>query len=279
MKDFFSRRWLIILLAAILLCLVMSIFAALGGGRVSPISNFINILTTPIQKVISGVSGGVKSVHDHWFEYDELVGENEKLRQELFQTQQKLRDAQKAEQENIQFRAALGMKERGRDFVFESAEIIAKSTENWTTTFTIDKGTLSGIALDNCVITDAGMVGFISEVGTTWATVTAVTDTTMEASAIVSRTREVASAEGDFDLMKKGLLKLSYLERDSKVIKGDTVEISGMGGLFPKGIILGTVEEIKNETHGISKYAIIRPAVDLSKVNHVLVIKSFTITE
>lgn len=279
MKDFFSRRWLIILLAAILLCLVMSIFAALGGGRVSPISNFINILTTPIQKVISGVSGGVKSVHDHWFEYDELVGENEKLRQELFQTQQKLRDAQKAEQENIQFRAALGMKERGRDFVFESAEIIAKSTENWTTTFTIDKGTLSGIALDNCVITDAGMVGFVSEVGTTWATVTAVTDTTMEASAIVSRTREVASAEGDFDLMKKGLLKLSYLERDSKVIKGDTVEISGMGGLFPKGIILGTVEEIKNETHGISKYAIIRPAVDLSKVNHVLVIKSFTITE
>ena len=225
------------------------------------------------------MSGGFKSVHDHWFEYDEVVAENDKLKQELYDTQQKLRDAQKAKQENIQFRAALGMKERGRDFVFESAEIIGKSTENWTTTFTIDKGTLSGVALDNCVITDAGMVGFVSEVGTTWATVTAITDTTMEASAIVSRTREVASAEGDFDLMKQGLLKLSYLERDSKVIKGDTVEISGMGGLFPKGIILGTVEEVKNETHGISKYAIIRPAVDLNEVSQVLVIKSFTITE
>ncbi len=279
MRDFLSRRWIVILLAAILLCLVMSIFATLGGGRVSPISNFINILTTPIQKVISGVSGGIQSVHDHWFEYDTLVEENENLKKELYTTQQKLRDAQKAEQENIQFRAALGMKERSRDFVFESAEIIAKSTENWTSTFTIDKGTLSGIALDNCVITDAGMVGFVSEVGTTWATVTAITDTTMEASAIVSRTREVASAEGDFELMKQGLLKLSYLERDSKIIKGDTIEISGMGGLFPKGIILGTVEEVKNETHGISKYAIIRPAVDLSKVNQVLVIKSFTITE
>lgn len=279
MRDFFSRRWLIILLTAILLCLVMSIFATLGGGRVSPVSNLINILTSPIEKVISGVSGGFKSVHDHWFEYDEVVAENDKLKQELYDTQQKLRDAQKAEQENIQFRAALGMKERGRDFVFESAEIIGKSTENWTTTFTIDKGTLSGVALDNCVITNAGMVGFVSEVGTTWATVTAITDTTMEASAIVSRTREVASAEGDFELMKQGLLKLSYLERDSKVIKGDTVEISGMGGLFPKGIILGTVEEVKNETHGISKYAIIRPAVDLNEVSQVLVIKSFTITE
>jgi len=246
---------------------------------VSPVSNFINILTTPIQKAVSGISGGFSSIHDHWFNYDEVVAENEELQKELTETRQKLRDAEKAEKENLQLRAALGMKERGREFVFESAEIIARSTENWTTTFTIDKGTLSGVALDNCVVTDQGMVGFVSEVGTTWATVTAVTDTTMEASAIVSRTREVASAEGDFELMKQGCLKLSYLERDTKVIKGDTIEISGLGGLFPKGIILGTVEEVKNETHGISKYAIVRPAVDLTRVNHVLVIKAFTITE
>ena len=279
MKDFFSGRWLTILLASILLCLIMSIFAAVGGGNVSPVSNFVNILTTPIQKAVTGIGGGFRSLHDHWLEYDNMLEENEQLRNELNETKQKLRDAEKAEKENLQLRTALGMKERSRNYDFESAEIIARSTENWTTTFTIDKGSLAGIAPDNCVITDAGMVGFVSEVGTTWATVTAVTDTTMEASAIVSRTREVASAEGDFELMKEGFIKLSYLERDTQVIKGDTVEISGLGGLFPKGIILGTVEDVKSETHGISKYAIVRPAVDLSRVNHVLIIKSFTISE
>ena len=279
MKDFFSRRWLTILLVALLICLVMSIFGALSGGRISPLTNIVNILTTPIQKVVDSIGESVSSVYDHWTGYDKLLAENAELKNKLSETQRSLRDAEKADKENVQLRAALGMLGRGREFTFESAEIIAKSTENWTVSFTIDKGSLSGIAVDNCVITDAGMVGFISEVGTTWATVTAVTDTTMEASAIISRTREVASAEGDFELMKQGFLKLSYLERDTKVIKGDTVEISGLGGLFPKGIILGTVEEVKGETHGISKYAVVRPAVDLSHVNHVLVIKSFSITE
>ena len=279
MRDFFSGKWPVILLSAILLCLVMSIFAALGGGHVSPISNFINILTTPIEKAVSGISNGIDSVGEHWFNYDRVVEENENLRRELSETKQKLRDAEVAEKENLQLRTALGMKERNRDFVFESAEIIGRSTENWTSTVTIDKGSLSGIAVNNCVITDAGMVGYVSEVGTTWATVTTVIDTGMEASAIVSRTREVASAEGDFELMQNGCLKLSYLESDTLAIKGDAVEISGLGGLFPKGIVLGIIEEIKNETHGISKYAVVRPAADLKKVSSVLVVKSFTITE
>lgn len=279
MRDFFSKRWLTVLLAAILLFLVMSIFGALSGGKVSPVSNLVSILTTPIQSAVTGIKNGVGNAYNHIFEYDKLKQENDELKKQLYQTQQQLRDAQKADKENTQLRAALGMKERGRDFTFESAEIIARSTENWTNTFTIDKGSLSGVEIDNCVVTDQGMVGFVSEVGTTWATVTAITDTSMEASAIVSRTREVASAEGDFELMKQGLLKISYLERDTQVIKGDTVEISGLGGLFPKGIILGTVEEVKAESHGISKYAVVRPAVDLSRVNHVLVIKAFTITE
>jgi rod shape-determining protein MreC len=79
--------------------------------------------------------------------------------------------------------------------------------------------------------------------------------------------------------MKHGLFKLTYLTKETQLLKGDTVETSGMGGLFPKGIVLGYVEEVKTESHGISKYAIVSPAVNLEKVNHVLVIKSFTITE
>ena len=279
LKEFFSRKWLIILLVAILLCLIMAIMAALSGGRVSPVSNAINVLVTPIQKAATGIGNAVSGWTDHFTDYDRLKAENEQLKQDYAESQQKVRDLEKAEKENEQLRAALDMKERSRDFEFVSAEVIAKSNENWATSFTIDQGSLAGIAVDNCVVTVDGMVGFVSEVGTNWAIVTALTDTSMEASAIVSRTREVASAEGDFELMKQGLLKLSYLERDTQVLKGDTVETSGMGGLFPKGIVLGTIEEVQTESHGISKYALVKPAVDLTKVNHVLVIKSFQVTE
>lgn len=279
MKDFLSRRWLVILLVAVLLSLIMGILSALSGGRISPISSFVNILTAPLQQGITSISNSIKSGSDYLFRFNELSEENKQLREENAELKRKIRDAENNLKENVQLRAALGMKERDKSFDVESAEVIARSGDNWSIAFTINKGSLAGIRPDNCVVTSEGMVGYISEVGPTWATVTAITDTTMEASAIVTRTRDIACAEGDFELMKHGYFKLTYLSREAQLLKYDTVETSGMGGLFPKGIVLGYVEDVKTEPHGISKYAVVSPAVNLEKVNHVLIIKSFTITE
>ena len=279
LKEFFSRRWLIVVLAAVLLCLVMAIFSALSGGRISPVSNLINMLATPLQKAASSVGTGVSDFYQKLTEYDERKKENESLREQLAESERARRDSENAARENEQLRGALEMKQRDQSLTFESAEVIARGNDNMTATFTLDKGSLSGIAVDQCVITVDGMVGYISEVGTNWSIVTTVIDTGMEASAIASRTRDVASAEGNFELMKQGKFKLSYLEKDAQLVRGDTVETSGFGGLFPKGIILGRVEEVKSESHGITKYAVLTPAVDLSHVNHVLVIKSFTAVE
>ena len=257
----------------------MAIFSSLSGGKISPISNIINILTTPIQRMVSGIASGIDEFTQKLSDYNELEAENEDLRAKLADIDKKLRSAENAAKENVQLRAALGMKERNETLVFESAEVIARGNDNVSATFTINKGSLSGIAVNNCVVTVDGMVGYISEVGTTWAIVTSIIDTNMQASAIVSRTRDVASAEGDFELMEQGKLKLSYLEKDTQLVRGDTVETSGFGDLFPKGIIIGRVEDVKTETHGITKYAILEPTVNLSKVNHVLVIKSFDVIE
>ena len=279
MNGFFSRQVVVIILIAVLLCLFLGILSAVSGGRVSPIGSLVNMLTSPIQKAISSSSEWFSGISARISENDRLAQENDELRKELALVKDALRSNENMGKENVQLRTALGMRERDSSFVFESAEIVAKSSDNWASSFTINKGSSSGIKPDNCVITEDGMVGYIGEVGLTWATVVSITDTTMEASAIASRTRDVASAEGDFELMKEGKLRLSYLPRDTQIIKGDVIETSGVGGLFPKGIVLGTVSEIKTDTHGISKYAEIDPAVDLNHVNHVLVIKSFSITE
>ncbi len=278
MNDFFSKKTVVIALIAVLIALVLAILSAVSGGRISPVGALINIISEPVQNAVSSVSDYFGEKADRALRYDELEKENESLRYELSVARQALRENSAIEKENEQLRAALAMRERDSSFVFESAEIVAKNGDNWTRTFTINKGSSSGIAADNCVITADGMVGFISELGATWATVTAITDTTMEASAIASRTRDVASAEGDFELMSEGLFRLSYLPKNTQLLAGDVIETSGVGGLFPKGIVLGSVVEVKNESHGISKYAIVRPAVDLDRVNHVLVIKSFEIT-
>lgn len=279
MNDFFSRRTVIVILVAVLVSLLLMILSVVSSGHISPITALANMVSEPIRGAVSSVSDYFGGWHDKFAHYDELVAENEELKRKLALSEEKVRESESAALENRELRTALGMKGKNASYEFESCEVVAKNSDNWSESFTINKGSASGIAVDNCVITAEGMVGFISEVGPTWATVTSVTDTTMEASAIASRTRDVASAEGDFDLMTEGFLRLSYLPRDTKVLKGDVIETSGVGGLFPKGIVIGTVEEVKTETHAISKYAIIKPAVDFNKVNHVLVIKSFTNAE
>lgn len=279
MKSFFSRSWLTILLLAVLLSLIMGICSALSAGRISPVSNLINILASPIQTGISYIGDGIENYFEKLSDYEKLEKENRELRTRLSTVEEKLRLSEKALLENEQLRAALDMKARDQSFEFESAEIIARGDNNLSTTFTLDKGTLSGVAVNNCVVTESGMVGYVSEVGINWCIVTTVIDTGMEAAAIVSRTREVASAEGDYELMQDGKFKLSYLEKDTAIVRGDTIETSGFGGLFPKGILIGRVEEIKSEAHGITKYAILSPVVDLSDVDSVLIIKSFSQTE
>ena len=279
MNDFFSRRTIIVILTAVLVSLLIMILSAVSSGHISPISAVANVITEPIRGAMSSVSDYFGDWKDKFTRYDEVLAENEELKRKLAISEDKVRKNEAAALENRTLKTALGMKEKNASYDFESCEVVAKNSDNWSSSFTINKGSASGIKVDNCVITAEGMVGFVSEVGPTWATVTSVTDTTMEASAIASRTRDVASAEGDFELMTEGFLRLSYLPRDTKVLKGDVIETSGVGGLFPKGIVIGTVEEVKTETHAISKYAVIKPAVDFDSVNHVIVIKSFTNAE
>jgi len=278
-RDVFEKKWVAILLASIFLCLVMVIWSALSPSHASPVTNLVNILMTPIQDGVSWVTNGAKSVVEHYTKYEELEAENQELRKELADTRGALRDADQAVLENEQLRAALGMKAKNRSYEMESAEIIARSNDTWSRSFTIDKGTLSGVQIDNCVVTVDGLVGYVSEVGTNWAMVTTIVDTSSQLSAIASRTREVATAEGSFELMGQNALKLTYLDKETKIVQGDMVETSGYGGIFPKGLVIGSVGEVKLETHGASKYAIVTPAVDLQKITRVLIIKSFEITE
>ena len=92
------------------------------------------------------------------------------------------------------------------------------------------------------------------------------------------KVNETAIAEGDYNLMTRGALRLSYLREDSKVVVGDTVETSGRGGVFPKGILIGTVESVQPEESGLSYYAVIKPFVSVDSVSSVSIITEYTDT-
>ena len=158
--------------------------------------------------------------------------------------------------------------------------ITSWDASNWVSSFTISKGSDNGIERGDCVITESGMmVGQIADLGPNWATVRSIIDVNMDAGVLVGDSSIAAMLVGDFALMQEGKCKLSYFTEDTTLFTGDTVVTSGRGGAFPAGISVGTVTELRSEAGGQSFYAVVQPAVDLSQLSQVFIIKDFEVIE
>ena len=130
----------------------------------------------------------------------------------------------------------------------------------------------------DCVVDATGnLVGIVSEVGYNWCTVLTVVDTSTSMGAQVFRTKDLGVAVGDFSLMGDGRLRMDYLPADCQLLGGDLVVTSGLGGYYPSGLVIGSVEEVQKDDSGASSYAVLVPEADLDSLTEVAVIKSFDI--
>lgn len=202
------------------------------------------------------------------------------LRKENAQLTEDLRQAKTDSEENQRLRDLNGLRQQRRDFTFEAAHVIERSTSNWSRTLTLNKGTSLGVEKGDCVVDQYGyLVGVITDAGLNWSTVTTILDTDSQLGALVFRTGEVTVAMGDLALMNQGKLKLSYLEGESSLINGDMIVTSGLGGYYPSGLVIGSVEEIKTDDNGLTRYATILPKTDITQLVEVFVITDFTIVD
>ena len=259
-------------------CVLLTL-SAYGNGNAMPLTQIVGVLTTPVKSAVNACCGFFSRTARYFKSVDDIYEENERLKEQLAEMEQAVREGELAVSENLQLRELLGMKQENESFELEMAEVVGISGGDWDLSYNIDKGSISGIEVYDCVICSEGMIGYVTEVGTTFSVIKIITDPETQIGAIVSRSREIGVVEGSYELMNDGKLKLSYLKRDADIIEGDTVETSGVGGVFPKGVLIGTVESISTEKHGMSNYAIIKPAVDLSALKRVFVLKDFEIEE
>ena len=282
MKRLLNSSGGLILLIALLLAaitLVLSLF--LAGAN--PAANVWGFVTTPFRAAGTAVSGWVERSFSDRYRVENLQDEVERLRRELADAEQAVRDAQEATEENERLRTLLGLRQKRSDLSdFESATVTARTLSNWESSFTISKGSNFGLEKDQCVIDAYGnLVGVVGEVGLNWATVLTVVDTDIDMGGKVSRpgAQVAAVLEGDFQLMTQGQLKLSYLPEDSQLRSGDLVLTSGRGGVYPPDLVVGTVESVQNDPSGMTRYAVVVPQADLAGISQVFVIKSFDIVE
>ena len=156
------------------------------------------------------------------------------------------------------------------------ASISAWSDSNWGSGFRIDKGSAQGVSVGQCVITENGQVaGLITETGRNWSTVMTILDPTSEIGATVYGSGYMGVAQGDFELMSGGRLRMNYLSTDAVIRNGDQVLTTGSGDFYPQGLLIGTITDVALDQAGVSKYAVITPAASVEELEQVFVIISY----
>ena len=275
MKDFLKTRTFIsICIIAVLLLGMMAVSAA-DSGRVTIFEDIAGIIITPIQNLCTTVSSKSGDFIAVFTEFNEMKEENVRLKEELAATAAALRDSQEYKLENESLKGILGIKEENPDFTFEPALIVADDRSGYSHTLTLNKGSLSNIKKRDVIITEQGLVGYVTEVGSTWCRAITILDASCEIGALVTRTQDIGVLEGDYELQSNGNCKVSYLSNEVQLNSGDGIVTSGIGGTFPGKILIGNVIEIKPEAHGISQYAVIEPAVNFDELKNVFVITGF----
>ncbi|MEG0854081.1 MAG: rod shape-determining protein MreC [Angelakisella sp.] len=275
MKDFFKSKQFKILLAVLAMLFAFVLRAVYTGGFMPFLSHVGGALMTPVARVTAAISGATEEALSPYFNVVKLKEENERLVEENRKLTEQLVDYQNLKTENEQFREFLELKERNQDFVFEPASVVGRSPDDRFGSFIIDAGSFHGISPRDPVITPDGLIGIVSQVSYGYSKVSTLLDIAIDVGAVDIRTLDTGVVTGTIALAEQGRCKLGFLSRDSGVAVGDTIVTSGVGGLLPKGLVVGTVEQIVNETSGLSLYGVIRPAADLTGAKSVVVIKGF----
>ncbi len=261
-------------LATVAIILALSISAWLIGGYMSPQSGILGAIAAPFQKFGGWISDGFSDLAEGFESATKLTAEKKALEEELNALREQLVDYEEAVNENKFYEDYLEIKQANEDFKFCPALLTATDPDDEFGGFTVDAGTLSGVSLYDPVITDAGLVGYITEVGATTSKVTTILSPSLTCGAYDSRTSDSGAVSGDYELATKGQTKFYNLPRTCSVAIGDLVVTSG-GGLFPDKIIIGSVSNISSDPLSSSLYATVTPTVNFDSLKRVMIVTDF----
>ena len=280
MKKFFTTRIRVVLVLAALAALITIGSMFLWPGNAGAFNNAVSLVVNPVKNGVTLLVNKAERLYDYLFGYELLQAQNEQLQEELANMNQDIRDAQTYKAENERLRSLENLTDKHTDYQLEIANVVSWGGSGYGSTMTISQGSSVGLDTGMCVITETGQViGIITEVGTNWATVTTILDTTSEIGAYIFGSGYSCIAQGDFTLMKEGNLRASYLSSSATIRNSDQLLTSGDGDIYPPGLVIGTVTDVGDDETNVAKYAVITPTVEIDKVEQVFVIKSYDIKD
>lgn len=278
MKDFLKNNGLWILFAGAVIAVALAVLSYFSTNT-SPLVNLMNTVASPFRAVSTSVANWISDKRNYYEDTTALKEENEALKRQIAEMEAAVRQGETDSQENAFLRELLDLRKQRRDLSdFETATVMERSVTNWTSSLTLNKGSVHGVEVGDCVIDGRGnLVGRISEAGYDWSTVLTVVDTDTSLGARVYRTQDIGIANGDFALMGDGLLRLDSLPVSCQLLEGDLIVTSGLGGYLPPDLVIGSVTSLQADDSDTAVYAVLTPAAELDSLTEVCIIKSFEI--
>lgn len=260
-----------IIITAIILVLVV-IISNTKIENFSQVGGVLSSLVMPVQNGITYLKNKIAGNKSFFSDLSTLKQENEQLKEKNSELEKSLRELEIIKSENETLKEYVNLKDKYTEYTTVPGYVINRSTSNYSNIIVINVGKNDGIDIDMPVISDEGLVGHIIAVTDTTAKVQTLIDTSSAVSSVVGTTRDTVVVKGSLE--NTGMLRATYISTTANILESDKVETSGLGGIYPKGITIGTVKQVVNTKNLTNRYAIIEPAVNLEKLETVLVIIS-----
>lgn len=276
MKDFFETwKFKILIGIAVFLVGIMAYAGANDRLTAAP-QELLSVAVAPFQKAAAMVGDRVASLWENYTNIGAILDENEQLTAENAELRKQMVDYDRLKAENEAYKALARIQDSNTEASYISAFVIGRDPLDEFGGFTLDCGTVNGAAVNDAVISDKGyLIGMVVEADTTSCKVMTILHPSFSAAGVVSRTRENGIINGSTDYAGDGLCVLTNLERATETKMGDQVITTGLGGVFPPDLLVGTVQKVEPEVSGKSSIAVVRPGADPRTVKHVFVITDY----
>lgn len=256
-----------------LIILILLIFLSnVEIDKLSFIEGAVNSVVTPIQRVFADLKNKIQGNSQYFTDIESLEMENEELKKRNSELETELRELESIKADNVILQEYMNLTQKYADYTTIPAYVINRDVSNYSSDLIINVGKNDGAQVNMTVIADKGLVGHIISVTENTAKVQVIVDAASTVSCNISTTEESIICKGTIE--QNQILRASYIPTGAELIQGDSVYTSGIGGIYRKGILIGTIEEIITTSNITDRYAKIKPAVDFATVDTVLVINN-----
>ncbi|OQB24093.1 MAG: Cell shape-determining protein MreC precursor [Firmicutes bacterium ADurb.Bin182] len=274
MRNLLSNKPLLIAIAAVVILGILALSSS-ADRMLTWVESTAGSVMQPVQTFASGSSNAIIRFVQDLFNTTDADKENQQLKIRIAQLEQYEAELQQLKSENRRLKELLNYAETIGEDEFITANVIGKNQGVWFNSFTLNAGRNHGVKKDMPVVNNMGLVGRVTDVGATWCKVRGLIDAKMNVSCLVERTRDNGMIRGTISPdNKSGMLELYYLPAGSDLVPGDKIITNGIGGIYPKNIMLGTVIEVTRTVEGekTDHNAVVQASVDFTKLDEVMII-------